>query len=215
MGKKAVFLRLNECNLDCSFCDTPYTWDRSNPAYAERQRWSVSKAHSEILAAARDSCSRLVLTGGEPLLQQANLAELCAMEPLSDWDVEIETNGTIVPHAFEGREKLQINCSPKLSNSSIDRERRIRPPVLQTLAMRFNTYFKFVVRDIDDLEEIQREYVPLLDGLAPGRIYISPEGLTVDQIDGIRERVVDAVRQMGFVMGDRRHVRLYGNKRQT
>ena len=27
IGKPAIFLRLHLCNLRCSFCDTPYTWD--------------------------------------------------------------------------------------------------------------------------------------------------------------------------------------------
>ncbi len=215
MGEKAVFLRVNECNLDCDFCDTPYTWQKMSVGYAERARWTLRQARDQIERAADGQCERVVFTGGEPLLQQKGLAELAAMDPLCRWVVEIETNGTIVPSAFRHRQDVQINCSPKLANSNIACERRIRPNVISALANEFNTYFKFVVADVCDVEEIEREYLPLIPDFPRNRIYISPEGLTVDAIDRVRERVATTVDGLGFVLGDRRHIRLYGNKRRT
>ncbi len=215
MGEKAVFLRVNECNLDCSFCDTPYTWKKASIGYAERVRWTLEHARDQIEHAADGQCGRVVFTGGEPLLQQARLAELAAMDPLRNWVVEIETNGTIVPTAFKNRQDVQINCSPKLSNSNVARERRIRPSVLSALAAEFNTYFKFVVANVDDVEEIEREYLPLFPDFPRSRVYVSPEGLTVDAIDRVRDNVATTVQGLGFVLGDRRHIRLYGNKRRT
>ncbi|HRH94161.1 MAG TPA: 7-carboxy-7-deazaguanine synthase QueE [Candidatus Peribacteria bacterium] len=215
MGEPAVFLRTNECNLDCRFCDTPYTWQPGHPSYNERTRWTVDYARQQIVSAAQGRCSRMVLTGGEPLLQQSLLAQLANGAEVADWDVEIETNGTIVPEAFRGRGKTQINCSPKLANSGIAPERRIRPAVLREMAQGFNTYYKFVVGDVADVDEIEREYLPHLKGLPDGRIFLSPEGVTVEAIDQARERVAKRAAELGFVLGDRQHIRLYGNKRKT
>lgn len=208
MGQPAVFLRTNECNLDCSFCDTPYTWKREDPGYAERQHWSLEHARTEILGATRDGCTRMVFTGGEPLLQQRALAKLAGMPGLEDWDVEIETNATIVPEAFRGRGKVQINCSPKLANSGIALERRLRPAVLRALAADFRAYFKFVVERPEDLDEIEREYGPYLAGVDPHRVYMTPEGVTPERLDHVRDLVRPSVEKRGWVLGDRRHIRV-------
>lgn len=215
MGEPAVFLRTNECNLDCNWCDTPYTWNRTHPSYSERTTWTLQRARDEILAATRDGCTRMVLTGGEPLLQQRRLAELAHMPEFTGWDIEIETNGTVVPDAFRGREKLQINCSPKLASSGVARERRIRPEVLRALAEDFRAYFKFVVGGAADLQEIDTEYMPLLAGVSGSRIFVSPEGRTVQRLDEVRNGVSEGVASRGWVLGDRQHIRLFGDRRRT
>ena len=63
VGLPAFFIRLSGCNLRCGYCDTAY-------AYAEGRE----VATAELLAAAGSFSSRLVLvTGGEPLLQEETL----------------------------------------------------------------------------------------------------------------------------------------------
>ena len=215
MGEPALFLRVNECNLTCTYCDTPYTWNRRLPEYNERRKLNVAEVVELILSTGANRCTRLVITGGEPLLQQRLLAKVANAPGIADWIVEIETNGTVEPTAFIDRHSVQINCSPKLSNSGVTREKRIVPDVLEALATRYTTYFKFVVSEEHHLDEIVAEYQPHLGGLPPHRIYLSPEGIDIATIDAVRERLAPIALRHGFTMGDRQHIRLFGNKRRT
>src|SRR4051794_4076555 len=74
LGRRCGFVRLGRCNLACTWCDTPYTWDwdRFDPA-VELQRRTVTEIVSALEAMAIDM---VVITGGEPLLQQSHLGSL-------------------------------------------------------------------------------------------------------------------------------------------
>ena len=75
-GTPTVFLRLATCNLACTWCDTRYTWDWRNFDYADGVvEMDLDEVERRVRAFDRP---RLVITGGEPLLQQAVLAPLVA-----------------------------------------------------------------------------------------------------------------------------------------
>src|SRR5512134_3500161 len=92
-GRPSVFLRLAQCNLHCVWCDTKYTWDFRTYRYEDEVRIeSVASVTARILEHAPE---RLVVTGGEPLLQGDALAELfVALDERRYFAIEIETNGT-------------------------------------------------------------------------------------------------------------------------
>src|ERR1700737_3534692 len=70
-GQLAAFLRLSRCNLNCTWCDTPYTWDaRRFDLEAETRRLSAAEAVDRLRAI---RTPLIVVTGGEPLVQQAAL----------------------------------------------------------------------------------------------------------------------------------------------
>src|SRR3989344_302215 len=128
-----IFNRLHFCNLACGRdrgwkCDTKYTWDnRSREFWQEpidMKPEDVAKAAEESWSEAFGDASghRVVVTGGEPLLQQKKLALLFSFLP--NWAVEIETNGTIAP--LPELSDCQFNCSPKLANSGNTVDRRYR-----------------------------------------------------------------------------------------
>jgi organic radical activating enzyme len=155
-GAPAVFFRLHHCNLDCEWCDTPYTWNKNMKEYhEEREKWDMEKAVREIQDEWNSGLKkyqeekngeeemepptpRMVITGGEPLLQSGKIQELLSRPELKDWKVEIETNGTIPPPE-ELPENVQFNCSPKLENSGVSEEKRIKPEALEAFK-KANTY---------------------------------------------------------------------------
>src|SRR5674476_1071534 len=112
-GQLASFLRLAGCNLACSWCDSPYTWD-----------WSRFDRHAEVshvtvgeVAERLDSMpGRIVVTGGEPLIQAHAIASLMDVLPHRLFD--LETNGTRPLGVTQGRWST-ITCSPKVIPSSV------------------------------------------------------------------------------------------------
>jgi 7-carboxy-7-deazaguanine synthase len=82
-GLPFTFVRLSGCNLDCRWCDTPY-------ARAEGEEMSIDA----ILAKARAfPGTRVLVTGGEPLLQKETAA-LVGILIAHAFSVQVETNGS-------------------------------------------------------------------------------------------------------------------------
>lgn len=87
-GGITTFIRMDGCNLDCGYCDTPKTKVGTN---------HIPMTPKEVEAIVRGQDVRNVLvTGGEPLLQDKDsLMELfCRLRRLT---IQVETNGTICP----------------------------------------------------------------------------------------------------------------------
>ena len=209
-GTRCGFVRLGRCNLDCVWCDTPYTWDwtRFDPA-VELRRVPVPDVLTTIEAMGVD---RVVVTGGEPLLQQRALAVLVARGRERGWRFEIETNGTITPSPDLARDVDCFNVSPKLANSGIDHARRVHAEVLAAfadLARAGHAAFKFVVTSPAELAEIEtlvREH-----GLT--NVWVMPEGTSPEQIlAGLRVLGDDVVR-CGWQLTPRLHILLWGDQR--
>ena len=113
-GKEVMFLRLAYCNLKCVFCDTPYTW-QAKLLKTEVHKMTIEDVITKLQN--RKVIKSIVISGGEPLLQQKELISLCKWLRSTNWWIEIETNGTILPNKELVNLVNQFNCSPKLSNS--------------------------------------------------------------------------------------------------
>lgn len=107
-GYPAVFVRLAGCNLQCPGCDTDYTAVRDLRTPDE-----VVKLVNEAAAGADLAKFVVVLTGGEPFRQ--NVTPLVQEMLTTDFQVQIETNGTLPPprdFPWFGPD-LTVVCSPK------------------------------------------------------------------------------------------------------
>jgi len=219
-GAPSVFVRTSRCNLYCTWCDTPYTWNwrGSEFAHVESRQYDRERETEEldVLDVAervrRWDCRRVVLTGGEPLLQAADCAALARALRAQDsrYQIEIETNGTIAPTAELDAAVQQYTVSPKLDHSRVERSLRLRPAVLAAFAENPKTVFKFVLSDAQDVtavRELVRQY-----GIDADRVYLMPLGTSPLDLGLRRPSIAAACLENGYRFSDRLHIHLYGNR---
>ena len=212
LGRRCSFIRLSGCNLRCAWCDTPYPWDWSGvtgQAYRpneERRSLDTDTLFDWISSQGTDM---VVITGGEPLLQQRRLVPLVQHCAASDLRVEVETAGTVAPLPAVAEAVTQFNVSPKLANSANPLLHRYRPEALDLLQATGKAIWKFVVTDLGDLKEI--ETLVGSHGLQP--VYVMPEGVSQEQLTDRTRRLADGVLERGWNLTTRLHILLYGNRR--
>ena len=211
-GRPCAFVRLSRCNLACAWCDTAYTWRFTGPDAFDRKAEQVVLSEAEtaerIRALGRD---RLVVTGGEPLLQAPALSRMLALLP--GMRVEIETNGTVAPPPALDALVDQYNVSPKLAHSGNRMDLALIPERLAAFAADPRAYFKFVVADPADLGEVaalqQRYAIP------DERLFVMPEGTDSATLRSRLAWLEKACAKRGWRLSDRLHIHLYGDTRGT
>jgi 7-carboxy-7-deazaguanine synthase len=218
-GLPCTFVRLSRCNLACTWCDTAYTWRFEGDNRPHRDGLAFERTVNQVTlseeaVAARIMAlggNRLVITGGEPLLQGAALARMVAL--LDGHTVEIETNGTVAPHPALDPLVSQYNVSPKLAHSGNPAELALIPERLAAWAADPRAWFKFVVASPADVEEVAA--LVSAHALPCERVMLMPEG-TASAI--LRERegwLAPLCLEHGFGLSDRLHIHLYGDTRGT
>ena len=168
-GHPAVFVRLAGCNLQCPKCDTEYTEG------AQFMSATAVFAHVQRL---HPGPVLVVITGGEPLRQ--NIEPLCWLLADADYQVQIETNGTLPLPDFMPS-SVMIVCSPKTG--------RVHP----RLAPLVNAY-KYVASDgmlaMDGLPTRALDHTaePYLarptEGFPRGAVYLQP----TDEKDEVKNK---------------------------
>ena len=222
-GLPVAFCRLSRCNLACVWCDTAYTWrfggdarpHRAGAAF-ERRANQVTLPEAEVAAQiAALGQARLVLTGGEPLLQAgplaAMLAQLGCLRPTMT--VEIETNGTVSPPPRLDARIAQYNVSPKLAHSGNSAELALPPQMLAHWAQEPRACFKFVIAAPEDVEEVNA--IAAAHAIDPERIWLMPEGTDSAILHARLRWLAPLALQHGYRLSDRLHIHLFGDTRGT
>ena len=206
-GHPALFIRLSRCNLSCTKCDTKETWDWTQ---FDPRKESTKRTVADLVAwAASSPVELVVITGGEPLLQQERLIPLVRELVAAGKRVEFETNGTIVPTPELLVDGVRFNVSPKLASFGIDEAKSIVPTALEAFAASGRAAFKFVTSSVADLERIAE----LADthGLAP--VWVMPEGTTAEAITETTRVLADAVAARHWHFTTRLHVLAFADTR--
>lgn len=130
VGVPAVFVRFALCSITCPRCDTEYTSQKTS-----YDAFTLGDAVHKI----KGGSNLVVLTGGEPFRQPiTSLVEVLLTDGMA---VQIETNGTCFPPAFQNVvSDVTIVCSPKTP--------KIHPDLLPWV-----DHWKYVMRHDEVSEE--------------------------------------------------------------
>ncbi|MFE1190016.1 7-carboxy-7-deazaguanine synthase QueE [[Kitasatospora] papulosa] len=206
-GHPALFIRLSRCNLTCTKCDTKYTWDRSQ---FDLRKESTRRTAADLLAWATFSPVELVvITGGEPLLQQARLVPLVQGLLAAGKRVEFETNGTLAPVPELVVDGVRFNVSPKIASFGVDEAKSVVPAALAAFAASGRAAFKFVASSVADLDRIAE----LADTHRLAPVWVMPEGTTADTITATIRVLADAVAARTWHFTPRLHVLAFADAR--
>ena len=207
-GKPAIFLRTAQCNLKCSWCDTKYTWDWDNYDFKKEViEMTIDEIKEKILDL---EIKHLVITGGEPLLQQDDLADLLSfLKP--DFYVEIETNCTILPNKMLTDLVDQWNVSPKTENSGNPLELYENNECYYFFANQENCFFKYVVETESDISEIKKFVTKY--NIPEKRVQLMTQASTKEEIRSREKSVSELAKLNNFSFSPRLHVAMWGAQR--
>lgn len=160
-GKRAVFVRLAGCNLQCPGCDTTYTGNQVVEMDVDTILHAVLKqGESELV----------VVTGGEPFRQ--NISRLCNAIIDRGYIVQVETNGTLPPSPHLNKSTV-IVCSPKTG--------KVHSEIVERA-----TCFKYVLSH----DSISEDGLPIRVLGNPGKVYRprTPVRIYVQPMDSYDEQ---------------------------
>lgn len=145
-GYPCVFIRLQGCNLRCSWCDTKYAQDMDGGKEME-----ISEVINKVKAY---NCNYVCITGGEPLLQKEEVKKLIkGLNRNGIYNISIETNGSIVRNVdADNMYDAWYVIDVKLPSSGMYSKMNLKN--IQSLML--GDEYKFVIADKDDYEIAKR-----------------------------------------------------------
>lgn len=228
-------------------CDSSYSWAPHFKRLAKN--YTVEGIASEVIRLAVDELglfcnsagclswwhpktwqkSQLCFTGGEPMLYQGAMLEICRSLVGSSGHIKIpritiETNGT-VPLNEQGLQikeytpDLHISCSPKLASVSGEHDAVDIDTIGTYMDFATSGALKFVHNGSQDAwDELDTVVEKLLkkrisEGGVPWNLYIMPVGSVIESQDPefLSRVTVEAIKR-GFWVSHRSHISIFGNR---
>ena len=216
-------------------CDASASWASR---YKHLVSWnSIDTIAKEIISYTPENkwiCStgqdiHFIITGGEPMLWQRETQQLLRQPQFNDLkNLTIETNctqpfkenfdkfmhgltaGDYTKHPVH----VTWSTSPKLSISGEEWGKAIKPAVAKQYSQIPNThlYFKFVIEDEKDLEEVDMARKAYADAGVEADIYLMAVGATAEGQSKTAKQVADLCLKYGYKYSPRLHIDLFGNK---
>jgi len=225
-GYPAYFIRLKGCNLMCGgrngslmkegkatwWCDSEAVWRQGKKT--DLQVLIDDWLKEDILNWVLSGRVHLIWTGGEPTLKKHQKDIVNCINDLRlrfgpDRDVklynEIETNGTQYIEDDLFKELDQINCSVKLANSGHTYIERYQAAPLKRIMEHQNYWFKFVISNEKDIQEIEKDFIKPLN--VPANKVLMMPGL--DHQDNFHERTefcLQMAKKYGYIGLTRLHI---------
>lgn len=199
MGNPAIFVRLANCNLKCMGCDTPSMKIQDAPV-------NMIYKHIREHLSRHPNNTRIVITGGEPLLQSDEV--LLLVDMLSDKKVDLETNGTIfLSPEIAGKFRF-ISVSPKRDSFKSLQQTR---DFFNNWKSIDNCIFKFVLGTAPWMynEATLKSLIEEFD-LDPGKIFVMPGGSTQHELSISGPNTWKSALRLGCNFSDRLHIRNNG-----
>lgn len=262
IGTPCLFIRTSSCNLRCSWlgsdgngspCDTPYSSHKP-----EKNRMEVDEIVRIVVENTQpQNIKYIVISGGEPTMQDEPLAELCQQLKMQGYHITIETNGTIFNDNFAQHVDL-FSISPKLKSSTPieanllntgiaysekweknhERDRRNIEALQSFIDTCYHTHFdslvngvyltkvgyndrkdkydfqlKFVISKLEDIKEIEEDFLAHLKGVNPDDVVLMPEGVTAEDLMEKTKWVAEEALKRGWRFTPRLHVLMFGKNR--
>jgi organic radical activating enzyme len=213
-GQAVQFLRTGGCNLSCSWCDTPYTWDGSRFNLREE---ITPKSASAIVSDLVPNIP-LVISGGEPLMHQDKAAfrYILEMAGSAGVDIHVETNGTLSPGKLARNRVTAFAVSPKMQHAG--KHRGKQDPALHSdwvgLAQKKKSVFlKVVVRDSDDVARVAHWAKEL--GWPRSQVWVMPLGTSTEDLLRNWNDIATSAAMRGINATQRVHVLAWGDTKGT
>jgi len=212
-GRRCAIVRLAGCNLTCEVCDQPSTWGphtMSRPIRVGVFLDRLDKAGKVF------PVGRVVVTGGEPLMQQEGPALRCLIEGCVDVGrtVYVETNGTINPRPWlkdlDELDKIRWRVSPKLFGAlaSDPTQKRVYTSALRWFTSSPRAEFLFPCQDTTDIDAIRLFCTDY--HLNPYRVWVYPLGTEYVDIIRTGQKLAPSALRAGFSMTTRLGVIMMG-----